>query len=336
MRGASGQPNEGVTGRRVVAWALRAAAGLLALWALYRLLGLGGGYPFVALVAFTPYVAALSVLVLAAALLARRRWEAVAAAAVVGLLAVAVLPRAVAGQPTGPIPGGVAYDVLASNLRLGEADAEALARLAREGEVDLLSVQELTRDAAARLRDAGIDDLLPHQELSPTEAGSWGAGLYSRYPLERLADVPGGISRQVHALADVPGAGEVELVAVHPFPPTRRSSARWLAGLEGLPRASPERLRILPGDFNSTFDHAPFRDLVGSGYVDAAAARGKGLAMTWPSGRVFPPQVAIDHVLADERAHVADAEIHTVPGTDHRAVLARLELPPGTGAAPPG
>ncbi len=143
--------------------------------------------------------------------------------------------------------------------------------------------------------------------------------------------MPGGIPPQVHALAAVPGAGEVEVVTVHAFPPTRSNAARWLEGLEALPRATPGRIRILPGDFNSTFDHEPFRELVASGYVDAAAARGKGLAMTWPSGRVFPPQVAIDHVLADERVHVAAAEIHTVPGTDHRAVLASLVLPPERG-----
>jgi len=252
------------------------------------------------------------------------------------LLAIAVLPRAIPAQPAEPIEGGVRYDVLTQNTRLGDADAEAIAALVREGEVDVLSVQELTHDAAGRLRDAGIDALLPHQELSPTEVGSSGAGLYSRHPLRRLPDVPGGVSRQVHAVAEVPGAGEVELVAVHPFPPTERSATRWREGLEGLPRATPDRLRILPGDFNASFDHEPFRDLVATGYVDVAAARGKGLAMTWPSGRVFPPQVAIDHVLVDERVHVADAQVHTVPGSDHRAVLARLELPRVTDAGARG
>ena len=270
-------------------------------------------------------------LVLGAALLARRWWEAAVAAAVVILLAAAVLPRAFPGQPMASIADGVTYDVLTSNVRLGDGDAEALTELVAAWQVDLLSVQELTDDAAARLRDAGIDELLPHRELSPTRVGSSGAGLYSRFPLERLEDVPGGISRQVHAVADVPGVGDVELVAVHPFPPIESSVPRWLEGLEGLPRATSGRLRVLAGDFNSTLDHAPFRDLVASGYVDAAAARGEGLVMTWPSGRKFPPQVAIDHVLADERIHVAAAAIHTVPDTDHRAVLARLQLPPGSG-----
>jgi endonuclease/exonuclease/phosphatase (EEP) superfamily protein YafD len=269
------------------------------------------------------------VLVLGAALFARLWREAAAAAAVVAVLGAAVLPRAFPDQPTGPVDGGVRLDVLTSNVKLGEADVAAIAGLVRAGEVDLLSIQELTHGAADGLRAEGIDGLLPHQELSPTETGSSGAGLYSRHPLDRLPDVPGGVSRQVHAVADVPGVGRVEFVAVHPFPPTARSAGRWREGLEGLPRATEGRLRILPGDFNATFDHAPFRDLVASGYVDAAAARGEGLEMTWPAGRKFPPQVAIDHVLVDERIHVAAAGIHTLPGTDHRAVLARLELPPG-------
>ena len=34
--------------------------------------------------------------------------------------------------------------------------------------------------------------------------------------------------------------------------------------------------------------------------------------------------MTIDHVLADERLGVRAVSIHTIPGTDHRAVLAEL------------
>jgi endonuclease/exonuclease/phosphatase family metal-dependent hydrolase len=330
VRGASGHSIDG-RGRRIAVWVLRASVGLLALSALWRISGLGEGFPLVALIAFTPGVAAIAVLVLGVALYFRR-WPEAAAAAVVALaLAVAVLPRAFPGQATGPIEDGVAYDVLTVNVRLGEADMGAVAEVVRTEEVDLLSVQELTRGAARRLRAAGIDEILRHQELSPTQAGSSGGGLYSRYPLERLPDVPGGASRQVHGIVAVPGAGEVELVAAHPFPPTRSSTGRWQEGLEGMPRAEDDPLRILAGDFNATFDHAPFRDLVDSGYVDAAAARGVGLDPTWPANRIWPPEVTIDHVLADDSVHVADADVIGIPDTDHRAVFARLLLPPSRG-----
>lgn len=62
------------------------------------------------------------------------------------------------------------------------------------------------------------------------------------------------------------------------------------------------------------------------GYRDAAATVGAGLKPTWPVGRRLPP-VTIDHVLADERCGVQSVQTFTVPGTDHRALLADLVLP---------
>jgi hypothetical protein len=35
----------------------------------------------------------------------------------------------------------------------------------------------------------------------------------------------------------------------------------------------------------------------------------------------------IDHVLADKRVGVRTVSVHTIPGTDHRAVFAELVLP---------
>ncbi len=314
--------------RRILVWSLRVLILLSGVWAVFRLLGLESGYPLVALIAFTPYAAAIAVLVLAIAVFARRWAEVLAAAIVVVLFAIAVLPRAVPGQPTGPIQGGVALDVLTVNLHVGEADAAMVADLVRREGVDLLSAQEMTAAAAERLRDAGIDDVLPEQELSPAE-GSSGAGIYSRYPLRPLANVPGGISRMLRARVAIPGA-PTEVVAVHPFPPTERNASNWRRGLEALPRAEGAGpIRILAGDFNASFDQAEFRALVGSGYVDAAAARGRGLEPTWSADRSFPPPVTIDHVLADERVHVAGVEVFAAPDSDHRPVLAELILPAG-------
>jgi hypothetical protein len=70
------------------------------------------------------------------------------------------------------------------------------------------------------------------------------------------------------------------------------------------------------------------RDLIGSGYSDAAEATGRGLEMTWPNtGRRFPPPVTIDHILIDDRGAVRDYAVLDVPGTDHRAIFAELALP---------
>jgi endonuclease/exonuclease/phosphatase (EEP) superfamily protein YafD len=88
-------------------------------------------------------------------------------------------------------------------------------------------------------------------------------------------------------------------------------------------------VRILAGDFNATLDHAEFRRVLDRGYEDAADQVGTGLRATWPAnGRLTLP-VTIDHVIADERCGVRDVRVLPVPGSDHRAVLAVLELPRG-------
>jgi endonuclease/exonuclease/phosphatase (EEP) superfamily protein YafD len=327
---AVSQSSAGVSrGRRIaeiLVWAL-VAIGLL--WVIVRLFGLERGYPLVPLIAYTPYVAALAVPVAAAAA-ALRMWPAAAAAALVAVaLAIVVLPRAFGSGDSVDRSAGERLDVLAANLMLGNADPEALVELVRRERIDILAVQELTPGAAVALRRAGIAHLLAKRALFP-EPGSAGSGLYSRYPLRSA--VPGDTVADGFAMPraslDIPGAGSVGLVSVHPVPPTSSAqTGTWEDGLRSLPPATPEADPwILAGDFNATLDHAELRDLLDSGYVDAADATGEGLSATWPSD-LIPPPVTIDHVLADERIAVADASVHELPGSDHRAVSAEVYLP---------
>ncbi len=126
----------------------------------------------------------------------------------------------------------------------------------------------------------------------------------------------------------LPGGRSVRVVAVHPYPPGLNSTDRWSAGLHTLPDAEPGRSPwILPGDFNATLDHAELREILEGGYRDAAEVTGKGLTPTWPAaGRRLPP-VTIDHVLADRRIGIVSYAVEDVPGSDHRAVYARLAVP---------
>jgi endonuclease/exonuclease/phosphatase family metal-dependent hydrolase len=122
------------------------------------------------------------------------------------------------------------------------------------------------------------------------------------------------------------GGGRVAVQAVHPLPPITASSVRsWRATLRTLPPARRGPPRVIAGDFNATLDHRELRRLLDTGYADAADVTGGGLRTTWPVQRRRPP-VTIDHVLADERLAVLRYEVHELPGTDHRAVLAELAL----------
>jgi len=309
-----------------VAWV---AAGTCLAWALMRTFGLERGFPLQAVVAWTPFVVPAAVLacILAAVL---RRWGALAlAAAATVLLLIAVLPRAFGGGHGPPGADGPELRVLSANLKLGLADPEAVVGLVADHEIDVLSVQELTPTALAGLEDAGLRDLLPHSAGDPRESSQGGA-ILSRFPLRDL----GGVEPEGHPFAmpraavRVPGARPVEVVAVHPVPPTGSQAVEdWEAGLEALPAsAAPGPLTLLIGDFNATLDHREFREVVDRGYVDAADATGGGLRPTWPE-RLIRPGVTIDHVLADERAAIAAYDVHELPGSDHRAVSAVLRLP---------
>jgi len=329
-----------------------------AAWAAVRLGGAERGFPAVQLLAFTPYVAAASAVPLAAAVASRRGPQSLAALVAAAALGACVLPRAVgapeeasapaASRPpsalaAGPLhgagpsgTGGVPYRVMTSNLLIGAADPRDVVRQVRERGVDLLAVQELTPDAVDGLRAAGIDGVLPYGELHPRPGGS-GSGLWSRFPLSGtgVRDLPHG-NAQARAVVHVPGASPVRVESAHPEAPLDEPGASaWEEEIALQPRAhataAPD---LLLGDFNSTLDHAGLRALVATGYRDAAATTGAGLEPTWPAVPVRVvlglrvPGVTLDHVLAGPRIGVRSAAVHPVAGSDHRAVVADVVLPP--------
>ncbi len=84
---------------------------------------------------------------------------------------------------------------------------------------------------------------------------------------------------------------------------------------------------IVAGDFNSTLDMRPFRDLLHNGYRDAAEQAGAGFIATFPVDMPWLPSlVAIDHILTLRCAALA---VHTVTisGSDHRALAGTISLP---------
>jgi endonuclease/exonuclease/phosphatase (EEP) superfamily protein YafD len=297
-------------------------------WAVIRLGGWERG-ALVQLFAFTPYVAAWSVLPVIIALTARRRLAAGVAAVAFALLAVAVLPRALPDGDRGP-QNGVALHVMTSNMLFGNADAATIVRLVREHDVAVLAVQEFSPNAQGTLAAAGLGELLPYSSLG-AEPGASGSGLYSRYPItDPGVRRTGGGFNQAYGTLRPPGAAAVTVESAHPLAPYAVGVVDdWRADLRAEPRTDPAGVpRILLGDFNSTLDHQPLRDLIAHGYVDAADAAGKGLIGTWGpyDGDPLPP-VTIDHVLADRRLGVGAVSVHDIPDSDHRTIIATLRLP---------
>jgi endonuclease/exonuclease/phosphatase (EEP) superfamily protein YafD len=285
-------------------------------WATVRVLGLERDFVLVAAMALTPFAAATAWIPVAVALALRQWAVALAALAIAAVLVGVVAPRAFGG----PQAGGTSVTVLSANLRYGRADAEALARLARARDADVLSVQELTPAAVPRLAVAGLLERYPHRILDP-RAGARGSGILSRHPLSAARRSPGPAPAMPEAVVEVPGAVPLWLKAVHPVKPMFRNMWRWDRDMRALPGATPRGpLRMLAGDFNATLDHDEMRRLLDSGYVDAAETAGDGLRPTYR-------MIQIDHVLVDRRARIGAVTFDDLAGSDHDTITATVGLP---------
>jgi endonuclease/exonuclease/phosphatase (EEP) superfamily protein YafD len=277
-------------------------------------------------VAATPMVTfsgVASVLLLAAA----RWWSgtAVAGALTVVLVLTQVPLYLGSAPPEGP---STEVTVMTVNLHYGGGDAATVVRLARDLDVDVLALEELTPGSRAAMEAAGLDELLPHSVAHP-QGGPGGNGLWSRFPLAALP-MPDGFRRPpVAAQMDVDGQ-TVFLAAVHPTSPYPSNTVEWSAELGRLETwlAPIEGPIVVAGDFNATYDHRPFRDVLASGLRDAAEQVGAGFLPTYPAGRRrIPLVITIDHVLSGGGIVAVEVRRIDVAGTDHAGLVAVLAVP---------
>ncbi|MFJ6137084.1 endonuclease/exonuclease/phosphatase family protein [Kitasatospora sp. NPDC092286] len=287
-----------------------------------RLAGWDDGTSLALPMVLLPYAALTTVLALGV-LLVLRSWWAVGLAGLLTLVQLIwLVPRFV------PDGGSVAADaprlrLATSNAYMGQVDVAALVRLVREQRVDVLAVEELSGSAAAALDRAGIAELLPYRELPAGQD----TALYSRLSLTPLA-----VSASAQVAAEVSVGGRtVRLTAVHTYYPLG-DARRWSEDFDGLRAAAADSTRnaVFFGDFNATLDHAPMRDLLATGLADTHAELGRGGAPTWPEDNAdfpfLPPVIQIDHVLHGDALSAVSVAEHTVPGADHRAVVAELAV----------
>ncbi|WP_336923462.1 endonuclease/exonuclease/phosphatase family protein [Aquipuribacter sp. SD81] len=286
-------------------------------------------------------VLAVALLLLVASLLPRPPAGRGRGARRAGALGALVLVAALvlhAGWALGPLVGGpragegttgVQLRVLALNARFGNAEAAPVVRLVVEHDVDVLAVTELTPRLRDALREAGLDRVLPHAVVE-VDDGPLGSGTFSRWPLQELA-APDTTFTTVRARVAVPGVpAGVVLTTVHTWPPLPGRTDRWQRDHELVREvvATDPAPRVVAGDLNATPDHSLFRRL-----LDEAGLRPVGDPSpwdpTWPSDQRLGPFLRLDHVLVDDEVSVPGRREHLrVPGTDHLAVLATVEVGP--------
>lgn len=263
------------------------------------------------LAVFSPYLL-LAIPIVGAVHLLRRRWIPAASAGLASVvLAAVLLPH--------PMPGteGSEVRVMTANLLQGNADARAVVDLARD-HADVVSLQELTPESLKRLSANGIDAAFPYRITKALEGGS-GAGLWSRHPLQETgaATEANPITARVN-VSGSPTVAVVHLSAPWPWPIDwwRNDIAQVTSTLDHL--SGPV---IVAGDFNSTRDMAQFRHILDNGFRDADL-----VAPTYPADSWVPPLLPIDHILT-RGASSSDPWTAAIPGSDHRALLATIQVP---------
>ncbi len=279
-----------------------------------------GAFPW-----FVLWAVVVAVVLLVGRARGRARGGSTPVAVLVAATAVAlVVPRAVpAEQPTAT---GEVLVVATINVRIGAADVDRLAALALEQDVDLLAVVEATPQSTERLTTGPLGAALSADEHATTDVGGV---VLARGDLAPLAGLP-----HAGGTPDVswttPGGATVAVTSLHASAPIGPAAARtWRDGLARTPPAPADGLGLVLGDFNATLDHAAFRRLLASGWRDAADEAGAGLAPTYDGLADASPglPMAIDHALVGPGIAVREVTTHDVPGTDHRMLVATLQLP---------
>ncbi|KAA8819543.1 endonuclease/exonuclease/phosphatase family protein [Bifidobacterium vespertilionis] len=293
-------------------------------------------------VSFTPWFALIALVALVLSLVSKR-WT--TALVMVLCLAAQAWWQYPFFSPSATLPEGAAHAmstaspnpidayarVMTMNVYKGNADAARVVELVRDERVEVLALQETSADFVARLERAGIKQYLPYSKVSSSD-GVFGNGLWSTTPLGDPVD------DEVHSSASfMPGATvrfndgktPIRFVSVHTTAPVPGYWRLWRKSIDelGMMRGRTDARYVFMGDFNATYDHAPFREFLGTRFTDAARQSGHGFTFTWPADKSPLPRFAgIDHIVTDQGIVAGRMEVRQVAGSDHAALLATIAI----------
>lgn len=260
-----------------------------------------------------------------------RRWILTLVAVVVTVATMWVYAPRYLGPPEVDTPA-VDVRVLTANLEMGQADSEAVVAMA-DSSADVVAVQEMTQESADALSSAGMDNAFPYRVVLPAPVAS-GIGIWSRYPIVHSGRIDGYSLPMLGTRIRIPGvAVDTTVLSVHLAAPWPQPIWHWQRDIT----AFSETLRdmadragagavIVAGDFNTTVDMAPFRELLAQGYDDATTQAGGGTARTYPARGWTPSLIGIDHILV-RNATASTVQTMPIPGSDHRALHATVRVP---------
>lgn len=276
--------------------------------------------------ALTPYLGLLLPPVMLWSLW-RRRFTLTTVACAVGFGLLVLTTPLVTGAAIPDVPEDAARIRVASvNLLYGNDHVAEVAADLRASAPDVIVLNEYTAEHQTTMQASALAADYPYRiDRSGLLAG--GIALWSRQPV-LVADHPDTSNSSIDVQLETPD-GMVRVVAVHPPTPVSDFDAwrRDLDLIEDIGRNTDEPTAVV-GDFNASYWHPAFRDLLDVGFTDAHIATGRGFSTSWPTNRPFPPFVQLDHALAIGGLAPMDLDDFDIAGSDHRGFVVTLALIP--------
>jgi endonuclease/exonuclease/phosphatase (EEP) superfamily protein YafD len=232
-------------------------------------------------------------------------------------------------------PAGHGFSVMVANVQLGNRDADALISLVRARRPDILLAMET--DAWWDERLAVLEADMPHT-VERITGSYFGMHLFSRLPMaDARAKAP--VEQDAPAISvdvQLPAAGDIRLIGVHPRPPTPGQSSTGRDGQlmwAALEARRGERPVVVAGDFNAVpWERTVERMQRVGRLVDPRETHGflatydaQSAWMKWP----------LDQVLAAQTLDVMRIERLPGIGSDHYPILASICRRNGPQAPPP-
>lgn len=209
-------------------------------------------------------------------------------------------------------------NVLQPNRRFDDAIKEAI-----DSGADVVSVQEVGKDWADALH-TGLSGIYPFARIIPG-AHYHGIALFSKQPFVQIRTLDLAGIPVIEALVELDGE-PVRLITVHTISPVsyghfRQRNAQFETLAHHLMNC--DTATILVGDLNTVpWDGTYQRFCRRTGLSSTTPLQQR----TWPSFGPFAC-IPLDHLLISNRLALRTLTTVNVPGSDHRGLLAEIQLP---------
>ena len=307
----------------LIGWAIVALVGAVAL---SQAVGWTATRNVAIVLSLTPYLGLVLAPLVIIALW--QRWlllATVCAAIGVGILILAA-PAAYPGDRPDPIAGAVGLRVASVNLLYSNDRIDDVVSTLRDLAPDVIVFNEYTAEHQSALQASDLADDYPNR-IDRTDRYAGGIALWSREPVA-IGEHPDTYNHSLDVSVDGPD-GDVRVVAMH-VPTPLISFEDWQRDLATAARIGSDATSptLVVGDLNASYWHPDFRELLDAGLVDAHIAHGKGFSASWPTDKIVPAFVRLDHALTTDGLVSTDVADFEIPGSDHRGFVVTVAPTP--------